>query len=163
MFHAFYGDVDIVCGGKYLLHAVYGIAGVTHYDLYDQKLNIVTVFDDVYVKEDGTVFGKPKGKESVILYGKDGSVVAENFYEKVFDIDTYGAAIAVEDKVRFVDENGMRLATVDGYRQSYALEYAEYNSKEKRYFVVFRDTAIHTNVVTITFWFDPKIIVAGRK
>lgn len=161
MFHSFYGAVNFVCDGRYLLHAVPGVTYVEKYCLYDRELTVTAVLDDVAILPDSTIIGKSEGKEEVVVYGKDGSVVSKASYEKVITLGSYGAAIAENGQVRFIDVNGNLLVSVDGYRNSFQFDRQSsgYRQTDDKYYVTFLDMENPTDLVS--FWYDPQTQEAG--
>ncbi len=162
MFHSFYGTVNFVCDGHYLLHAVPGVTYVERYHLYNRELTVTAVLDDVAILPDSTIIGKSEGKEEVVVYGKDGSVVSKASYEKVITLGSYGAAIAENGQVRFIDVNGNLLASIDGYRKSFQFDRQSsgYRQTDDKYYVTFLDMENPGDL--IYFWYDPKTGLAGR-
>ena len=110
--------------------------------MYDRELTVTAVLDDVAILPDSTIIGKTENKEEVVVYCKDGSVVSTASYEKVITLGSYGAAIAENGQVRFIDVNGHLLAGVAGYRQSFQFDRQSsgYREADDKYYVAFLDT-----------------------
>jgi len=163
MFHSFLGGLNIVCDENYLLHAIKGVTTVEKYQLFDQNLKIVAVFDDAAILQDGTIIGKTAENEEVVLYGKDGSVVSKTPYEKVIALGQYGVVIAENNQLQFVDVNGNLLASVDGYSESfqYDQQSSGYKLADAKYYVTFHDMENPGDL--IYFWYDPQTRESGIK
>ena len=166
---AFYGKLDAVCGGRYMLHAVPGVTTVEAYHLYalaagtsgEKSFTRISVFDDAVVLPDGGFLAKESGQENFLLYHRDGTAAAALTYEKVLALGQYGAAVAEGDSLLFVDAGGKPLARVKGYRGSLAADKqsTRYNENEGRYYVAFFD--MENPKDWIRFWYDPSTGEAG--
>ncbi len=171
MFYAFFGKLDIVCDGTYILHTVpvlneyrlYELSIITDGGTYGSAIEQAAVFDDAVILEDNAILAKAKGEEKVILYNRDGTIQSTTAYEKVLDLGQYGAAVAVGDEVHFVDTSGNLLASVEGYNERYRFDPQSSGLFKPggRYDVVFVDPEEGTD--PITFWYDPNTGKAGRR
>ena len=166
-FFGFDGTVNVV--GDMLIH---GLPGVTHtetYVLYDDELRELGKFDYVSILDDGSIIAKPKNKNEVVMFEK-GEQTSNTTYERVLYLDTFGAAVAVGDEVRFISPDGKVLAKIGEYDSGLMLERiftgwrSNLDGRDKQWHVAFTDPEQRNKdgaFYVFDFWYDPETGKSG--